>query len=1141
VVHKEKLIIGIDVGSTTVKSVVADARSGETIWSDYQRHDTRQAEKVLHFLGVLQEEFPSIRKRAQVFMTGSGAANLAPLIGAKFVQEVNAVSLAVENYHGDAGSVVELGGQDAKIIVWRTDPSTGLRQKVLSMNDKCAGGTGAVIDKICAKLQLDGRQLQQISYRGVKLHPVAGKCGVFAETDINGLQKHGVPGEELLASLFAAIVQQNLSVLTRGNTLLPKVLLLGGPNTFIPALKDAWKENILNVWCERGVDLGAADSPEDLVVVPDRAELYAALGCVLYGREEPSNVAVFQGVIGLEKFIEGGRTQKLQSGSSDTGLTESRDELAAFFSSQQRHDVLGPISADKALREVWLGLDGGSTSTKGVLIDRDGRLLAEAYQLSQGNPIADAKQIIARLSAAIEEQGSSPYVKGVGTTGYAKDILKDVLAADVAVVETVAHARASLHYYDDIDVIVDVGGQDIKIIFVKDGVVTDFKLNTQCSAGNGYFLQNTAERFGISVEQYADEAFKATLTPVFSYGCAVFLESDIVNFQRMGWQRHEIMAGLAKVLPKNIWLYVAQEPNLKKYGTHFILQGGTQKNLAAVKAQVDYIKQRVPEAEVRVHRHCSTSGAIGCALEALKVTSNQQTKFIGTAEVSGLTYTTSRNEDTRCHFCKNKCLRTFVDTVTASGRNSKFIIATCEKGSTMDIDELKAINARQKKKDKSYPNLVASGAKELFRSFNPPIVARRDRRAFKTTLKLPLFGRRKQSQQDFSEILRRRETLRIGMPRVLSIYSTAPFFRTYFEALGIKRIVWSDFTSEAMYKEGSKRGAIDPCFPSKVAIAHIHNLLVDKKIDVLFFPTLISLKEQLIHTLGSRSCPSVQSSANVCRAAFTKESDTFRIHSVTYIDDALHMNEPNLLVKQMYNAFRAVLELELEENYLALEQAWEALDTHHRRQKERGRQVLNRLSERHEVGVLMLGRPYHLDPGLNHEIVDQIQKHGFPILYADSLPDGTEDLAPLFSADIAAGRIRHAKDIRDVFSKPYSANTNMKLWAAKYAARHPNLAVIDLSNFKCGMDAPTYDVIESILGATQTPYFAFHDIDENRPAGSIKIRVETVVYALRQYEAGLKTRANLKPVRRTEAERAEPPAGRMKIPMTQPLPVSGLR
>jgi predicted CoA-substrate-specific enzyme activase len=1133
-VREEHLIMGIDVGSTTVKGVVADAGSGETLWSDYQRHDTKQAEKVLHFLEVLQEEFPTIRKRAQVFMTGSGAANLAPLTGAKFVQEVNAVSLAVEHYNGDAGSVVELGGQDAKIIVWRTDSSTGLRQKLLSMNDKCAGGTGAVIDKICAKLQLDGRQLRDISYRGVKLHPVAGKCGVFAETDINGLQKQGVPGQELMASLFAAIVQQNLSVLTRGNTLLPKVLLLGGPNTFIPALKDAWKENIINVWCERSVDLGAVDSPEDLIVVPDNAELYAALGCVLYGREEPSNVGVYQGVAELERFIEGGRAQKLQSGSCDTGLTESRDELAAFLSSQQRHGVLGPTSTDNAVLEVWLGLDGGSTSTKGVLIDRDGRLLAEAYQLSQGNPIADAKQIIARLAAELEEQSPTLDIKGVGTTGYAKDILKDVLAADVALVETVAHARAALHYYSNIDVIVDVGGQDIKIIFVKNGVVRDFKLNTQCSAGNGYFLQNTAERFGIPVEQYADEAFKAELTPVFSYGCAVFLESDIVNFQRLGWQRHEIMAGLAKVLPKNIWLYVAQEPNLRKYGTQFILQGGTQKNLAAVKAQVDYIKQRVPEAEVRVHRHCSTSGSIGCALEALKITANKKTEFIGTTELSGLTYTTVRNEDTRCFFCKNKCLRTFVNTVTASGRKSMFIIATCEKGSTTDMDELQAINAGQKKKNKSYPNLVVSSAKELFRSFNPPIVSRIDRRGFKTIIKLPLAGKR--SQENFSKIFSRREKLRIGMPRVLNMYSTAPFFRTYFEALGVKRIVWSDFTSEAMYKEGSKRGAIDPCFPSKVAIAHIHNLLVCKKIDVLFFPTLISLKEQLVHTLGSRACPSVQSSANVCRAAFTKEADTFHMHSVTYIDDALHMNEPNLLVKQMYSAFGAVLELGVEENDLALEQAWEALETYHRRQKERGREVLNRLSERHEVGMLMIGRPYHLDPGLNHDIVDEIQKQGFPILHADSLPNGDEDLAPLFAADIAAGRVRHGRDITDVFSNPYSANTNMKIWAAKYAARHPNLAVIDLSNFKCGMDAPVYDVIAGILEATRTPYFTFHDIDENRPAGSIKIRVETIVYALRQYEARLKKRANLKIVAEAEPEANEPITGRKIIPIAQEPP-----
>ncbi|MEE9199624.1 MAG: BadF/BadG/BcrA/BcrD ATPase family protein, partial [Dehalococcoidia bacterium] len=265
------LMIGLDVGSTTVKAVVMDPESDEILWRDYQRHDTKQAEKALTFLNAIDSKFSLSPGKCRIFITGSGAGALAGYIGAKFVQEVNAVSLAVEKFHPDAGSVVELGGQDAKIIIWIEDPKTGKKRKIPSMNDKCAGGTGAVIDKINAKLKLSNDALKALQYYDVKLHPVAGKCGVFAETDINGLQKQGVQPQELMASLFEAIVQQNLSVLTRGNTLRPKVLLLGGPNTFIPALQDAWRNNIPPIWEERSTPLPEGVDPKDLIFVPENA------------------------------------------------------------------------------------------------------------------------------------------------------------------------------------------------------------------------------------------------------------------------------------------------------------------------------------------------------------------------------------------------------------------------------------------------------------------------------------------------------------------------------------------------------------------------------------------------------------------------------------------------------------------------------------------------------------------------------------------------------------------------------------------------------------------------------------------------------------------------------------------------------
>src|SRR2546426_7116610 len=279
------LMVGLDVGSTTVKSVVVDLNTQSILWSDYQRHDTKQPEKCLEFLKRMETDTGIKADETRIFITGSGGSGIAPHVGAKFVQEVNAVSLAVEHLYPQCGSVVELGGQDAKIIIFKEDPETGRKKKIPSMNDKCAGGTGAVIDKINAKLKIPPSELCMQGYHGVKLHKVAGKCGVFAETDINGLQKEGTPSDELMASLFDAIVLQNLTVLTRGHTLRPHVLLLGGPNSFIRGMREAWQANIPRMWRERKVEIPEGAKPEDLIKVPSNAQYFAALGAVEFGKD----------------------------------------------------------------------------------------------------------------------------------------------------------------------------------------------------------------------------------------------------------------------------------------------------------------------------------------------------------------------------------------------------------------------------------------------------------------------------------------------------------------------------------------------------------------------------------------------------------------------------------------------------------------------------------------------------------------------------------------------------------------------------------------------------------------------------------------------------------------------------------------
>jgi activator of 2-hydroxyglutaryl-CoA dehydratase/predicted nucleotide-binding protein (sugar kinase/HSP70/actin superfamily) len=1109
-----RLYIGLDVGSTTVKAVVVDPAKDEILWQDYQRHETKQPEKCLEFLTMIETDFPVPHDEIRVFITGSGGSGIAPRVGAKFVQEVNAVSLAVEKLYPACGSVIELGGQDAKIIIFKEDPETGKKKKIPSMNDKCAGGTGAVIDKINAKLHIPAEQLCDMGYSGIKLHPVAGKCGVFAETDINSLQKMGVPNDQLMASLFDAIIGQNLSVLTRGNTLLPEVLLLGGPNTFIRGMVEAWKDNIPPIWEERGTPLPEGIDPRELIKVPDNAQYFAALGAVEFGLSEGPDVGVYRGTKLLRHYIDVGRIEE-KAASGSKGLSETEEELAAFRERYKIHKFTPVAFEPGQVVEAFVGLDGGSTSTKAVLLDKDRNVLVKSYQLSKGNPIVDTQEVLGELEQYVQDQGATLKVMGIGTTGYAKDILKDVLRADVALVETVAHTESALQFYDDVDVLVDVGGQDIKLIILKNRQVTDFKLNTQCSAGNGYFLQSTAEGFGYSVYDYADIAFGAQSMPTFGYGCAVFMQSDIVDFQRQGWKPEEIMAGLAAVLPKNIWLYVSQIPNIAALGTNFVLQGGTQHNLAAVKAQVDFIESRFKGKDVQpriiVHQHCGESGAIGAGIEAVRLWENgRETEFIGMDKVRDITFVTHRNEDTRCYFCKNKCLRTFID-VTVEGsdvddseRPSKIAILpgvkrlivgnSCERGLVEDVESMKVIKKGMDRAAAANPNFVELAGEAVWRSQNPPKVADAPHKTAITA-----------AQKRRNELVAKRESIRIGIPRVLNQYSVNPLFSAYFESLGVppQNLVYSSFTNEEMYKQGAKRGAIDPCFPSKIGIPHVHDLLhhAHKKrpLDVIFFPMIDALQSHLSCTQSNRACPTVTATPEAVKAAFTKEGDLFAELGIKYINTFVNVDEPRLLEKQMYDEWKDVLGLTQGENERAVEAAYEAQRAFDANLRQAAREVLDQLVAEQRLGVVVLGRPYHNDPGVNHEILAEFQKIGYPVFTQDSLPIDDDVMWELFGSDVEAGRIQDPFDITDVWKNSYSENTSRKVWAAKYVAKHPNLVALELSSFKCGHDAPIYSVVEEIVQKAGTPYFCFKDIDENKATGSIKIRVETIGYFLQRY------------------------------------------
>jgi activator of 2-hydroxyglutaryl-CoA dehydratase/predicted nucleotide-binding protein (sugar kinase/HSP70/actin superfamily) len=933
---------------------------------------------------------------------------------------------------------------------------------------------------------------------------------VFAETDIVNLVKTGIPADEIMCSLADAIVMQNLSVLTRGNTLRHKVLLLGGPNTFLPFLQECWRKRIPETWDERGYDYPKDVPIEELIYGPDNAALYAAYGAVMYGMHEPVGVGVYEGLDGLRSYITDGRKERLGEAAGPP-LARDESELEQFLDSYRIPKFEEPEVAPGKVRAV-IGLDGGSTSSKAVLLGEGGEVLMKAYALSKGNPIQDTKELLAELRSRMADKGVEIDVFGFGATGYAADVLEECVRADVNIVETVAHMMSATHYFGDVDVVCDIGGQDIKVLFMENGDIKTFKLSNQCSAGNGMLLQAMADQFGLPVTEYAENAFNADLAPKFSYGCAVFLDTDRVNFQKEGFSKEELLAGLAQVLPKNVWQYVVGVPRMAALGRKFVLQGGTQYNMAAVKAQVDYIKERVPNAEVFVHPHCGEAGAIGAAMETLRVVNRRgSSTFIGLDAAIDLEYKTKNDETTTCHFCANNCSRTFIDAFRPDGSTSRYISGfSCEKGMVESKDAMEELVKERRKILKEFPNLVTyEGLKAFKRIAGVQPMPEAGAQIEDVKVERKFFGSIERTkytrgfQRSSEAAAEKRAKWRVGIPRVLNMYSTAPFYRTFFEVLGVrpKNIVFSDPSSEEMFAEGGKYGSVDPCYPSKVAQAHFHQLFVHKHtkapLDAIFFPILTHVPSFVTDAVDYTSCPIVAGTPDVMKAAFTKEQDYFGNRGIEYLAPAFSFAEPTLLKRDMFEAFQKVLDMTEDESDFAVEQALAALDRFDQDVQDKGKAILDQVEYDNKIAILVLGRPYHNDPGLHHGIPDEFQLLGYPILSIRSIPKDREWLQRFYGDD------EDVLSVNDVWPENYSANSAQKVWAAKFASRHPNVAILDLSSFKCGHDAPTYGIIDSIVAKSGVPASSLHDIDANKPGGSIKIRVKTYAHSLRLREEHL--------------------------------------
>jgi len=1086
---------GLDVGSTTVKCVLLDEKNN-ILWKEYNRHNGHQTDCVKECLSRVFEKYPDSKLR--IAITGSGSRSLKDALDAQFIQEVNAMTLAVEMLIPQANSVIELGGQDAKVILWKGDKDN--RHILTYMNDKCAGGTGSTIDKIMNKVGISLEEASKITLKNKQIHHIAAKCGVFAETDVVGLLKMGVSKEEIFISLCSSIVKQNIEVLFHGNVLADKIILLGGPNTYIPVLQELWREQIAETWKIHGFIPQESDL-QKAIILPNDSQYFASIGAILFARENHSlHISNFSKDWAEKLAIE----RKKRSGEMNKGLVENEEELE-LFKKQYAIPKFENHNIKNAKLDVFIGVDGGSTSTKTAIINNNGELIYSDYVLSNGNPLEDAKLLFNNIKNWQNENNAQLNVLGTAITGYASQIIKTALNLDISIVETIAHYRAAVEIYGDVDVICDVGGQDIKVLFIKNKRVADFRLNTQCSAGNGFFLQAMADQFKIPIENYAQMAFKAKVAPKFNYGCAVFMEQDRVNFQQAGWKKEEMMCGLAQVLPLNIWNYVVQESNLSKFGKRFVLQGGTQNNLAAVKAQVDFINRKVENASVFVHKYASIAGAIGAALEARKkigcvdhVNNKTKSSFIGIEEAANISFTAKNDDSTVCKKCNNLCKRTFIE-IKDSSQKMLFISGyACESGSSQDSEIVKEKQLKLKEVFDKNPDISEVAANDAFSHFEfeklPEHGADIDRNTYypaasqrivpKNEWKMPF----QRSQTSFN-----RKDFTIAIPKLLNMFYFAPLFTAYFETLGIK-VVFSDFTNQKLWENGNKWGAIDPCFPAKVAPAHIWQLLNMQGVNAIFFPIITNLVSDVQCTLGNTACVIQMGTPEVVEAVFTTDRDIFKEKNIAFFDPSLNMDRYVEACDKMYAYFADILQITRDENAWAFNNGIIALQKYLTKQRDLFADTINKLIQEDRVGILLIGHPYHHDFGLNHKIPEEFRKCGYPVFTIESIPTDDEFLSQIFS-DTSGSRV-----ITDVWSRNFNRNTNHKVWAAKVAARHPNLAVVDLSSFKCGHDAPTYNFIDQILDVSETPHFIFHDIDQNRPSSTFKIRIETADYFLKEYE-----------------------------------------
>ncbi len=973
---------GVDIGSTTVKLVLLDG-DDNIIYGQYRRHHAHTQATLSELLREAREITGECSLKIKI--TGSGSINLGRALGIGFIQEVVAVASALKHEAPDTDVAIELGGEDAKIIYF----TGGLEER---MNGVCAGGTGSFIDQMAALLQIDadGLNAEAANYR--EIYPIAARCGVFAKTDIQPLINEGATKADLAASIFQAVVNQTISGLACGKPIRGKVAFLGGPLHFLPELKRAFIRTLRL-------------TPEN-IVDPENSHLFAAMGAAL-GADDAEPASIDELIARLDRGVAVSfEMPRLEP------LFADRAEFDEFC---RRHDraILkkGDISAYRG--NCFLGIDAGSTTTKLALIGEDGQLLFSYYANNKGNPIATAQAAVGELARALP--WGAKIVRSC-STGYGEELLKSAFALDEGEVETIAHTTAAEFFDPNVDCVLDIGGQDMKCIKLKNGAVDTILLNEACSSGCGSFIENFANSLGFTAEGFAKEALFAENPVDLGTRCTVFMNSNVKQAQKEGASVSDISAGLAYSVIKNALFKVIKLASAEDLGKSIVVQGGTFYNKAVLRAF-----EKIAGVEATCPDISGLMGAFGAALIARSHYTGEKSTMLPLDEIESLEYTSS---SIRCGGCSNNCMLTV--NKFAGGR--RHITGNrCEKG-------LRGTGAA-----KSKPNMFEYKRRRLFDYESLP--------ADKAPRGV------------------------IGIPRVLNMYENFPYWATFFRELGFS-VKLSPFSDRKLYERGMESiPSESECYPAKLAHGHVQ-WLIDEGVKTIFHPCVFFEHQETPDAQNHYNCPIVVSYPENLK----NNVEAITNGDVRYVRPFIAMTDEKTAEDRLVRLCAEEWSIPAHDVRAACRLAW----AEQRRAKDdiaaEGRRLLAEMESTGGRGIVLAGRPYHIDPEINHGIPELIASYGLYVFSEDSIPRDGEQERPLRVVD---QWVYH--------SRLYSA--------AEFVRARNDLELIQLNSFGCGLDAVTTDQVNEILEGSGKLYTLLK-IDEVNNLGAVRIRIRSLLAAM---------------------------------------------